>query len=347
VKKELEENLRRYQEQQIEQQKLQQSLQILKLENASEMQQILITTNERLAKKEDELLRLRWTVQDLESDRAALENELKQMKNDPLFTSAHLTANNAQQYSIDLSKFMDEDDNQSSNKKKEEEKKVEKDEYRNISNYNIDENTDAGISSLVMQKMKQALEVAQKMKIKTGLIATSNNVHPINNNNNISTPTNNENSGHSIHTHQVQPLNINKKVELESKLQGDIQTDELDAFLRTPISEDVSLLRKQLSLGKDIIEQMRKNIDNLKMQLKQVQEKYDKIKPQIENEEKITKKKEENENENDINADTNESDDEIHQHLQDGNDKEQEKERILAKKKIETSTIFQHFQYFK
>jgi len=123
VKKELEENLRRYQEQQIEQQKLQQSLQILKLENASEMQQILITTNERLAKKEDELLRLRWTVQDLESDRAALENELKQMKNDPLFTSAHLTANNAQQYSIDLSKFMDEDDNQSSNKKKKKKKR--------------------------------------------------------------------------------------------------------------------------------------------------------------------------------------------------------------------------------
>ncbi|ETO25723.1 hypothetical protein RFI_11409 [Reticulomyxa filosa] len=63
VKNEMEENLRRYQQQQIEQQRLQKSFEILKLEKASEMQEMLIRTNEQLAKKEDELLRLRWTVQ--------------------------------------------------------------------------------------------------------------------------------------------------------------------------------------------------------------------------------------------------------------------------------------------
>ncbi|ETO19553.1 hypothetical protein RFI_17677 [Reticulomyxa filosa] len=63
VRREMEENLRKYQQQQIEQQKLQKSLEILKSENASEMQQILISSNEQLAKKDDELLRLRWTVQ--------------------------------------------------------------------------------------------------------------------------------------------------------------------------------------------------------------------------------------------------------------------------------------------
>ncbi|ETO04021.1 hypothetical protein RFI_33381, partial [Reticulomyxa filosa] len=63
VKGQLEVQLRRYQQQQIEHEKLQKSVQLLRMENASEMQQILITTNEQLAKKEDELLRLRWIVQ--------------------------------------------------------------------------------------------------------------------------------------------------------------------------------------------------------------------------------------------------------------------------------------------
>ncbi|ETO03991.1 hypothetical protein RFI_33411, partial [Reticulomyxa filosa] len=63
IKQGMEDQLRKFQQQQIEHEKLQKSLQILKLDNASEMQQMLIVTNEQLAKKDDELLRQRWVVQ--------------------------------------------------------------------------------------------------------------------------------------------------------------------------------------------------------------------------------------------------------------------------------------------
>ncbi|ETO18083.1 hypothetical protein RFI_19206, partial [Reticulomyxa filosa] len=109
---------------------------------------------------------------DLELERTILKDELQQLKNDPSFLRAHTATStineHPQRYSIDLSKFV-----------------VsflfsffyfyffyKQKEEKTISTANgiVDEG-DTGISPLVVQKMKLALEAAQKMT-KNGLSTT-------------------------------------------------------------------------------------------------------------------------------------------------------------------------------
>jgi len=255
----------------------------MKLENSSELQQNLMDVNEQLAKKEEELLRLRWTVQDLELDRYALEDELKRIKNNPSFTSATLNAP-TQDYKLDLSKFIDEDNDT----------KTDTNVSKPTASSLVNESDDNGISPLIKQKMQQALEAAKKMK--NGSKSTNAN----NNNNN----NNNKNN-----TQKDKPNNTNKKS------QDDENFDELDEFLQTPIPEDATSLRQQLKIGKNIIEQMRNDMDDLKLRLEQART-YD---PADEGDDDSG---DENKNEEDLEA---------------------EKERVLAKKKSKHDRFFSTF----
>ncbi|ETO09336.1 hypothetical protein RFI_28053, partial [Reticulomyxa filosa] len=105
-----------------------------------------------------------------------------------------------------------------------------------------------------------------------------------------------------------------------SREQRDEEYDELDEFLRTAVPEDPYSLRKQLLLGKDLIEQMRSDINDLKLRLQQA-EMYGR-----------------NENE------ANESDDD--KEAGDGNT-EAERERVLAKKKSKHDRFFSTFNILK
>ncbi|ETO03424.1 hypothetical protein RFI_33983 [Reticulomyxa filosa] len=120
-----------------------------------------------------------------------LEDELKQIKNDPSFTGASLRATNTEKYTLDLSKFIVEDiaffffdifspreegggeEEEEKNAIDEDEKKGADDSYPIQSGLDDIETTD--ISPLVMEKMKQALEAAQERKVKDGLTAGSGN----------------------------------------------------------------------------------------------------------------------------------------------------------------------------
>ncbi|ETO25724.1 hypothetical protein RFI_11410 [Reticulomyxa filosa] len=125
-----------------------------------------------------------------------LEDELKQIKNDPSFTGASLRATNTEKYTLDLSKFIVEcithtcvhihifgedeegggrggEEEEEKNAIDEDEKKGADDSYPIQSGLDDIETTD--ISPLVMEKMKQALEAAQERKVKDGLTAGSGN----------------------------------------------------------------------------------------------------------------------------------------------------------------------------
>ena len=77
------------------------------LKSSSDFQQTLMNLNNEISKKEDEILKLRWLTQDLAEERNGLEAKIQQASKDPNFVSI---TTRQQDYSVDFSKFLDDDE---------------------------------------------------------------------------------------------------------------------------------------------------------------------------------------------------------------------------------------------
>lgn len=94
---------------QNENKRLSENLKILQ-PTTNDFQQTLMNLNNEIAKKEDEILKLRWLTQDLAEERNGLETKIQAVTKNKDFTS--VTPARQMEYGIDLSKYLDDDDNE-------------------------------------------------------------------------------------------------------------------------------------------------------------------------------------------------------------------------------------------
>eukprot|EP01083_Nonionella_stella_P162223 532342_1 len=136
-----------YQKLKIENQRLSQNLKLLN-SGANDFQQTLTNLNNEIAKKEDEILSLRWLTQDLAAERNGLEQKIQTGAKDPNFTS--VTPQRQMNYDIDLSAFLDGDED------------VSDDAVENGMMF-LEMNDDADINPEVAKKLAEALEAVRKV----------------------------------------------------------------------------------------------------------------------------------------------------------------------------------------
>eukprot|EP01084_Bolivina_argentea_P036776 68002_1 len=137
-----------YEKVKIENKRLSENLKILK-SSSDDFQQTLMTLNNEISKKEDEILKLRWLTQDLAAERNGLEQKIQKHTNDPNFTS--VTPQRQMQYDVDFSKYIDEDQDELS------------DDAAENGLLSLEMSDDADINPQVAKKLAEALEAVKKV----------------------------------------------------------------------------------------------------------------------------------------------------------------------------------------
>jgi len=130
-----------------ENQRLNENMKILK-SSSNDWQQTLMNIQNELSKKEDEILKLRWLTQDLAEERNGLEAKVQQVSKDSNFVS--VTPQRQMDYTVDFSKFIDDDDDVS-------------DDAAENGMLLLEMSDDADINPQVAKKLAEALEAVKKV----------------------------------------------------------------------------------------------------------------------------------------------------------------------------------------